>query len=268
MSRRRPSKLKKAARAAIALLLATLPAAPVAAGEVDLELLLAVDVSASVDRFEARQQRQGYLAALDHPEVIAAIQGGPHGAIAVSYVEWAGRRFQLRMVDWTVIDGAESAKAFVARLARQPINSAPYTSISALIDYAVVDFAGNGFTGARRVIDISGDGPNSDGRPVREARDAAVGQGITINGLPIISTRPNPTGGSPAVMLDSYYQANVIGGPGAFIMEVYDFKDFAPTLVAKLVKEIEGSADIATMPPSRPWPGPGEGAMLAPGDRP
>lgn len=266
MIRTRKSKLDTGGRFATALLLAALSASPAAAFEVDLELLLAVDVSASVDRFEARQQRRGYLAALEHSEVIAAIQGGPYGSIAVSYVEWAGQRFQLRLVDWTVIDGPESAKAFVARLAREPINSAPYTSISAMIDYAVAEFARNGFTGTRRVIDISGDGPNSDGRPLRDARDAAVGQGITINGLPIISTRPNPQGGSPAIMLDSYYQAKVIGGPGAFIMEAYDFKDFTPTLVAKLVKEIEGSADIAAGPPA--WPEPGKGAMLAPGDKP
>jgi hypothetical protein len=209
--------------------------------DVDLELILAVDVSPSVDQLEAGQQRKGYLDALAAPEIIAAIQSGPLGRIAVTYVEWAGTAFQRRVIDWTVIDDDASARRFVQKLQGQAISTAPGTSISGLIDYARSDFQSNGFEGARRVIDISGDGPNSDGRRVEIARDAALAEGITINGLPIENGRTTPGGGLPATFLDSYYQDRVIGGPGAFIL-LADFENFAPFIMQKLLREITGSS--------------------------
>jgi hypothetical protein len=209
--------------------------------DVDLELILAVDVSPSVDQLEAGQQRKGYLDALAAPEIIAAIQSGPRGRIAVTYVEWAGAAFQRRVVDWTVIGDGASARRFVQKLQGQAISTAPGTSISGLIDYARSDFQSNGFEGARRVIDISGDGPNSDGRRVEIARDAALAEGITINGLPIENGRTTPGGGLPATFLDSYYQDRVIGGPGAFYL-LADFENFAPFIMQKLLREITGSS--------------------------
>ena len=132
---------------------------------VDLELFLAVDVSPSVDEHEAAQQRGGYLDALAHPAVVSAIKSGPTGRIAVTYVGWAGPDYQRRVVDWQVIEGEKSAQDFVDRLAAQAVSAAPWTSISAVMDFARRDIAGNGFQGLRRVIDISGDGPNSAGGP-------------------------------------------------------------------------------------------------------
>ena len=212
---------------------------------VDLEIILAVDVSASVDRVEAALQRGGYVTALRHPAVLRAIRAGPAGAIAATYVEWAGWSFQRTVVDWRVIEDAPSARAFVDLLTERPIASVPYTSISGLIDFARRRFRDNGYDGLRRVIDILGDGPNSDGRSVRAARDAAVAEGITINGIPIASIRPNPDGTSPAALLDFHYRHYVVGGPGAFVMEVTAFESFADTLVEKLVREIRGSAAVS-----------------------
>lgn len=206
---------------------------------VDLELVLAVDVSPSVDDFEAKQQRDGYLAALRHPSVISAIESGLVGRIAVAYVEWAGEDYQRIVAGWTAIHDGPSARAFAERLAARPIGGAPYTSISGVIDFARRAFEENGFDGTRRVIDISGDGPNSAGRRVEPARDQAVAAGITINGLPVFNDRPNPEGAGIAVDLDSYYELKVIGGAGAFSMIAHS-DVFAPTILRKLVREIAG----------------------------
>ena len=234
---------------------------------VDLEIILAVDVSASVDRIEAALQRGGYVTALRHPAVLRAIRAGPAGAIAATYVEWAGWSFQRTVVDWRVIEDAPSARAFVDLLTERPIASVPYTSISGLIDFARRRFRDNGYDGLRRVIDISGDGPNSDGRMVKAARDDAVAAGITINGLPILSTRPSLDGVSPAIGVASYYVRNVIGGPGAFALEVLEYDTFTPTLVEKLVREIRGELQLSersadaegpvsarSAAPARAWP--------------
>jgi len=229
----------------LALVVAALPAWTSRAEEVDLELVLAVDVSYSVDDHEAALQREGYLEALVHPAVLQAIGSGPLGRIAVTYIEWAGEAHQQRVVDWTTIGDAKDAQSFAAVLAGKPIGRAPATSISALIDFARSELASNRFTAPRRVIDISGDGPNSAGYPVGAARDAAVTDGITINGLPILSARPNPDGSSPAVGLIDHYRRKVIGGPGAFVLEASAFESFAPTLVEKLVREI-GAANQVT----------------------
>ena len=160
------------------LLLITVLAAPSTAigapDEVDVELLLAVDVSLSIDAVEARQQRDGYLAALADPRVIAQIRRGPLGRIALAYVEWAGTHYQRKVVDWQVVEDQDSAQAFLAHLDAAPLVSMPATSISGLIDLARQEFATNSFPGRRRVVDISGDGPNSDGRRVSRARDDAM----------------------------------------------------------------------------------------------
>lgn len=245
-----PWRRSRAALVALALLGGAAPASA-ADRQVDLELLLAVDVSASVDGVEAALQRAGYVTALSDPAVLHAVLSGPSGAIAVTYVEWAGEDFQRTVIGWRAIDGTASALAFVADLAKAPISSAPYTSISALIDFGREGFKANGFTAPRRVIDISGDGPNNAGRSVGAARDAAVAEGITINGIPIVSPRPNPDGTSPAALLDYHYRRHVVGGPGAFLMEVTSFESFADTLVEKLLREIRGSAVVSARPPSQ-----------------
>jgi hypothetical protein len=215
---------------------------------VDLELVLAVDISGSVDEVEARLQREGYVAALRHPHVIEAIQSGMFGRIAVAYVEWAGDHYQRTMLEWTVIEDPASAADFADALAESPLLTAHWTSLSAAIDYAVPLFEDNGFKGFRRVIDISGDGYNNRGRPVEWVRDEAVAAGITINGLPIVNDRPNPWGGRPPADLDLYYEERVIGGPGAFMVVAEDYTAFASAILSKLLLEIAGE----TRPP-RPF---------------
>jgi hypothetical protein len=207
---------------------------------VDLELVLAVDISGSVDEVEAQLQREGYIAALRHPHVVQAIESGMFGRIAVAYVEWAGDHYQRTMLDWTLLDGASSASDFADALAETPLMTAHWTSLSAAIDYAVPLFEDNGFKGFRRVIDISGDGYNNRGRPVEWARDEAVAAGITINGLPIVNDRPNPWGGRPPADLDLYFEERVIGGPGAFIIVAEDYTAFASAILSKLLLEIAG----------------------------
>lgn len=221
------------------LLLVPLPAASQEAGTpVDLELVLAVDVSGSVDKVEARLQRQGYVAAMAHPRVIEAIEYGSLGRIAVTYVEWANELHHEVVVDWTLVSDTASAETFAAALSEAPLATARWTSISGAIDNGAGLFEGNGFRGTRRVIDVSGDGYNNRGRPVTGARDDAVARGITINGLPIVNERPNPWGGPPARDLDLYYQDHVIGGPGAFMIVAESFDDFASAILSKLILEI------------------------------
>ncbi|WP_448205061.1 DUF1194 domain-containing protein [Azospirillum sp. sgz302134] len=207
---------------------------------VDLELVLAVDVSGSVDPEEARLQRDGYVQALTNPKVQAAIHGGPLGRIAVIYVEWAGDTFQRIVVPWTLVGDPASVDALASSVAESPIASAQWTSISGAIDYCARLFDDNGFEGARRVIDVSGDGVNNRGRPVEWARDQAVSAGITINGLPILNDRPNPWGGAAPIDLDGYYRDHVIGGPGAFLVPAINFESFADAILSKLLLEISG----------------------------
>jgi len=221
-----------------------------AAGEdVDLELVLAVDISYSVDSVEARTQRDGYSAALMHPSVLAAIQAGYQGRIAVTYVEWADTFEQTQLVDWMVISDEQSAKAFVAALGARPFHRGYRTSISQAIDYSAALFDGNGFHSLRQVIDISGDGPHNRGRPLAAARAAALARGITINGLPILNDRIQPWGfGTPREEnLDVYYSENVIGGPGAFMIAAESFEDFRAAILSKLIREI---AERSVLPPS------------------
>ena len=225
-----------------------LPILPATARDVpvDLELVLAVDISGSVDEVEAQLQREGYIAALRHPHVIEAVEGGMFRRIALTYVEWAGDHYQRTMLDWTLIEDAAGAHGFADALAETPLMTAHWTSLSAAIDYAASLFDDNGFEGVRRVIDVSGDGYNNRGRPVELARDEAVATGITINGLPIVNDRPNPWGGVPPKDLDFYFEERVIGGPGAFIVVADDYTSFASAILSKLLLEIAGK-----MPPSR-----------------
>ena len=219
----------------------SLPAAPAAAQTpVDLELILAVDVSGSVDPDEAKLQRNGYVQALLNPKVQAAIRGGPFGCIAATYVEWAGESHQHTVVGWTELSDTPSIERFAGMVAEAPMMTEQWTSISAAIDFAVPQFENNGFEGTRLVIDVSGDGENNRGRPVEEARDAAVARGITINGLPILNDRPNPWGGAAPNDLEGYYRDHVIGGPGAFLVPARDFDAFADAILSKLLLEVSG----------------------------
>jgi uncharacterized protein DUF1194 len=205
---------------------------------VDLELVLAVDVSRSMDSDEQRLQRDGYVAALTHPEVISAITRGRHGRIALSYVEWAGPTTQYKVMDWRVIDGPASARAFAAELTRAPIQAFRGTSISNGLAFVAPGFDNNGYEATRRVIDVSGDGPNNMGIPIEAAREAVVGAGITINGLPIMIKR---SGGFASIdNLDTYYEDCVIGGFGAFLIVVQSADQFAEAIRRKLVLEISG----------------------------
>jgi hypothetical protein len=224
--------------AAAALVFTT--AAAAAEPNVDVELVLAIDVSGSVDPFEARQQRDGYVAALTHPDVIAAIQGGALGKIAVMYLEWAGMEYQRVVVPWTVIDGEASAKQFVAALEEVPPLPSYWTGIGAAIQRGIAEIEGNAYEGQRKVIDVSGDGMNNNGYPVQLARDQAVAKGITVNGLPILNDRPNPFGQSTprAQNLDAYYEQNVIGGSDAFIVPAEGFEAFKEAILSKLIREI------------------------------
>jgi hypothetical protein len=227
-------------RAICALFALACLSAPLRANEpVDLELVLAVDVSGSVDRDEARLQREGYLRALVHPKVIQAIQGGMLRRIAVTYVEWAGMGHYKTVVDWSVIQDKASAEDFVAKLRSAPIETAHRTSISEAIERSIPRFAANAYVGTRRILDISGDGANNYGNIVTEARDMAVKAGITINGLPILSDQSGAL--YPTIpKLDLFYRDCVIGGPGAFHIVANGFADFAQAIRRKLILEIAG----------------------------
>jgi Protein of unknown function (DUF1194) len=210
------------------------------AGEVpvDLELVLAVDVSGSIDPVEARLQRDGYMRALTDPRIANAVRSGPLGRIALTYVEWAGDHYQRQIIGWTAITGSKDLGHFASELERHPFRSERRTSLSAAIDFSVALFDNNGFEGTRRVIDISGDGYNNAGRSVLDARDNALARGIVINGLPILNDRVDNFGGTSPLDLDIYFENNVIGGPGSFMVVARDFGAFAAAILAKLIREI------------------------------
>jgi hypothetical protein len=215
----------------------------VAAEPADLLLVLAADVSRSVDYEKFQLQREGYAAALADPRVLDAIRSGPHGRIAVAFVEWSGFGAQKLVIDWTAIGDAVSARAFGDRILEAPRSFADRTSISGGIDFAVEQFGHAGFSAERHVIDVSGDGTNNAGRDVEQARNDAVAKGITVNGLVILSERPmpwNPEHTNPAGGLAHYYTEHVIGGRGAFVMVAQDFSSFGQALINKLVAEIAG----------------------------
>jgi hypothetical protein len=222
------------------LFAAALPCARADDVRVDLELILAVDVSRSMDIDEQQLQRDGYVAAITHPEVLDAITQGRNGRIALTYIEWAGPETQYTVVDWRAIDGPDSAKAFAAALAQAPIQRFRGTSISNSLVFVAPQFDHNGFAANRRVIDVSGDGPNNMGIPIEVARAPVLDSGITINGLPIMIKQPFGFAAIPD--LDAYYEQCVIGGFGAFIVVVQSADQFAEAIRRKLVLEIAGRA--------------------------
>ncbi|MER9235760.1 DUF1194 domain-containing protein [Mesorhizobium sp. M0622] len=219
--------------------LACAPAAPVAAPAdavaVDVELVLAVDISQSMDEREFALQRAGYVAALRHPDFINAARAGTSGRIAITYFEWAGTIRDDAVIAWQVIDSKESANAFADKIAARPFRSFRGTSISGALAFGAALFDGMTFVGKRRVIDVSGDGPNNSGLPVTTARDAALAKGIVINGLPILIS-PSPTFSH----LDRYYAECVTGGPGSFVLPIYAASEFATAIRRKLVLEVSG----------------------------
>jgi hypothetical protein len=228
----------------LALLFAVLAFAPARADNpeaVDLELVLAIDVSGSVDEEEAALQRRGYLAALVHPQVLQAISGGEKRKIGITYMEWAGYHYQRVVVDWAVISDKASAERFVSRIAEVPISTERWTSISGAIEFAMKRFEASPYRGARRVVDISGDGRNNNGRDLGEVRREALERGIVINGLPIVNDRPTRWGTPPERDLDLYYRDHVIGGPGSFYIVADGFHAFANAIRTKLVREISGT---------------------------
>jgi hypothetical protein len=227
--------------AALAMLAMALLAAPAVAQddiEVDLELILAVDISLSMDIDEQRLQRDGHVAAIRHPQVVAAIGDGLLGRIALTYLEWAGTASQRVVVPWSVIDGQETADAFADRLAAVPLRRAHRTSISGVLAFADRLFEDNGLRGLRRVIDVSGDGTNNQGMPVTGARDRLVDRGIVINGLAIMIKRGGFGGLFDLENLDEYFEDCVIGGPGAFVIRITDENQFATAIRRKMILEI------------------------------
>ncbi len=227
--------------ALLAAVLAVGRAAPSRADQpVDLELVLAVDVSWSMDLDEQQLQREGYISALRDPEVWKAIASGGTGSIALMYIEWAGQLIQQIVMPWALIDSPEALERFASQLEKMPISRERMTSLSGAIDFSASQFGTQGFKGKRRVIDVSGDGPNNSGGPVEAARDRAVNNGIVINGLPII-IKPNQRSGFFDINnLDKYYTDCVIGGFGSFVIPVRGRAEFAPAIRRKLILEIAG----------------------------
>src|SRR5215212_1348915 len=203
--------------------------------EVDLALVIAVDVSYSMDVDEQTLQREGFIQAFRSPTVHDAIRRGLLGRIAVAYVEWAGAGDQKILLPWTVLDNPEDANAFAERLAEAPTRRAQRTSISGIIDFAARLLAESGFAAARQVIDVSGDGPNNQGRPVTTARDEALAHGVTINGLPIMLKAP---GYFDILDLDLYYRDCVIGGQGAFMVPAREREQFREAVKTKVILEV------------------------------
>src|SRR5690242_21734619 len=212
-----------------------------AAERVDLLLVLAADVSRSVDNKKFQLQREGYAAALADRRVLDAISSGRHRRIGVLFLEWSGLGNQKVVIDWTLIDGPEAAQAFGDRLLESPRSFADRTSISGAIDAAVAQLARAPLTADRQTIDVSGDGTNNAGRDIGQARDEALELGITINGLVILSEVPlpwNPEHTNPPGGLTKYYRDNVIGGPGSFVLEAKDFSSFGQAIIKKMIAEI------------------------------
>ncbi len=230
-----------------------------AAQAVDVALVLAADVSRSIDDEEFALQRRGYSAAISDPRVLEAIQSGRHGAIAISFVEWAGENEQKTVVDWTVIGDAAAARQVAAAIGDAPRSFLGRTAIGSAIDFSRGLIEESGFTADRSVIDVSGDGTNNQGRPVTDARNDAVGAGLTINGLAIFNQRAALEGGflalhtNPPGGLAKYYRENVIGGSGAFVLQIDNFNTFDEAMIRKLLTEISAKPPpIETGALSRP----------------
>jgi len=206
---------------------------------VDVELVIAVDVSYSIELHELAVQREGYAQAIVSKEFLQALKTGPNRKLAVTYFEWSASSDQRIIIPWRVIDGPETADAVAREIMKTPVRQGSSTSISGAINFAMPLFNKNPYRGLRRVIDISGDGPNNNGAPVTGARDAALERGITINGLPIMMENS-----SYSIMnidnLDLYYEDCVIGGPGSFVVSIKHHNDFTEAIRAKLILEVAG----------------------------
>lgn len=211
---------------------------------VDVELVLAVDVSRSVDALEQELQFSGYASAFRDPRLIEGIVGGPLGAIAVTFFTWSDWHIQEHLVPWMLIDGPESAHRFADAIDAAPRRTWLYTSISGAMDFAVRQF-GKGFEGTRKVVDISGDGVNNSGRPIAEARADALAQGVVVNGLAVLDRTP-PAFNLGLPPLDEYYRTEVIGGPGSFLVVAEGFSAFEGAVRRKIIRE------IAAAPPPGP----------------
>ena len=218
------------------------PSAQAADTEVDVELVLAVDVSRSMSAMELEIQRRGYAEALVSEAVVKAVTSGLHGKVAITYVEWAGQFSQRTIVPWTLIENTADAQAFALKVTANFNSSLRRTSISGALDHATTLFNGNGFKGIRRVIDVSGDGPNNDGRTVVPARDAAIAKGIVINGLPLM-TKDGMGVQWHLNDLDEYYRQCVTGGPGSFVIPVLTWEKFPEAVRQKLVLELARNTD-------------------------
>jgi Protein of unknown function (DUF1194) len=206
---------------------------------VDVELVLAVDVSYSMDMDELAVQREGYAQAIVSKEFLQALKSLPNGKVSVTYFEWAASNDQKIIIPWRVIDGPETADAVADEILKAPIRRASRTSISGAIYFAMPLFESNPYPGLRRVIDISGDGPNNNGAPVTPARDIALSKGITINGLPIMVKEPSYST-MDIENLDWYYEDCVIGGPGSFVVAIKDRDKFREAIRTKLLLEVAG----------------------------
>lgn len=212
---------------------------PARATEVDLALVLAVDISSSVDERRYQLQMRGYADAFRDPGVVQAIERGQVGAIAVTLVQWAGYGDYRQTIEWTVVHDAGTAEGFASAIAETSRPPGASTSISGAIDFSTQLLRRSGYAPARLMIDISADGPNNNGRSVAAARDEAVASGIILNGLPILSEHPT---------LDVYFQEQVIGGPGAFIVVAETFESFSTAIRRKLIVEIAGVVPVAADP--------------------
>jgi hypothetical protein len=206
---------------------------------VDVELVLAVDVSYSMDPEEQELQREGYVAAITSPEFMRALRQGMHAKVAMTYFEWAGSHHTHVVVPWRVIDGPETADSFAADISRAKYTRASRTSVSTALLFGASLFENSGYRGLRRVIDVSGDGVNNNGPLVTMARDEVLAKGITINGLPIMLKRPMSST-MDVDNLDVYFEDCVIGGPGAFVIPIKARDQFKEAIRTKLILEIAG----------------------------
>jgi hypothetical protein len=242
------------------LVVMALGAVPLKAQQrVDVALVLAADVSRSITTDEFQLQRQGYAKAIANPDVVRAIRAGANGAIALTFIEWAGGEEQQVVVDWQIVRDPASAKAFTDTLLAAPRAFYGRTSISAALDFAMERLKASGVKAERQVIDVSGDGTNNAGRSLEDARAAALAGGVTINGLAIINESEAMFGGfsghtQPPGGLPKWYHDNVTGGPGSFLLTVEDFESFGEAMTKKLLNEIAAARppfDLVQRTPSR-----------------
>jgi hypothetical protein len=219
------------------------------ADDVDVELVLAVDVSYSMDPDEQALQREGYMFALTSGEFLNALKAGIHARIAVTYFEWANANDQKVLLPWRLIDGPASARAVADEIGRAPYRRAYRTSIAGALLFGTRLFETSGHRGIRRVIDVSGDGTNNEGPLIVPTREAVVANGITVNGLPIMLKKPQP-GSIDIDDLDIYYEDCVIGGPGAFVVPIKEREKFKDAVRTKLVLEVAGRMPAARVMPA------------------